>query len=64
MCFILCLGQSEMLGAGAQAKVKLALIPNMMYLLTKQAYSQGLTANKLKRRAKAECKFQEPGRSN
>jgi len=53
-----------MLGAGAQAKVKLALIPNMMYLLTKQAYSQGLTANKLKRRAKAECKFQEPGRSN
>jgi len=37
--------------------MKLALIPNMMYLLTIQAYNQGWIANKLRGNTKAECEF-------
>jgi len=65
MYFGLCLGQREMwLETGVQAKVKLPLIKNMMYLLTKQAYNQGWIAIKLIRRAKAECQFYKPAKNN
>ena len=58
ICFGVCLGGTKTwLEQGAKAKTKLALIPNLIYLLTKQAYNQGWITNMLKRRAKAEFEF-------
>ena len=45
-------------------KLKLALIPDVMYFLTIEACNQCWIANKLRGNTKAECEFYKPGKNN